>query len=65
MRCYLAAARLGWRLSMADLGTKYDCSECGTKFYDLGKPDAVCPKCGWNPQDDGSATDGKAAKSKS
>jgi uncharacterized protein (TIGR02300 family) len=30
------------------LGTKYDCYNCGTKFYDLGKPEPVCPKCGAN-----------------
>jgi uncharacterized protein (TIGR02300 family) len=29
-----------------DLGTKHTCVKCGTKFYDLKKPDAVCPKCG-------------------
>jgi uncharacterized protein (TIGR02300 family) len=34
-----------------DLGTKWTCFKCGTKFYDLKKPDAVCPKCGANPQD--------------
>jgi uncharacterized protein (TIGR02300 family) len=33
------------------LGTKYDCYNCGTKFYDLGKPDPVCPKCGANQKD--------------
>lgn len=27
------------------LGERYICSECGTKFYDLGRPTAVCPKC--------------------
>jgi len=27
------------------LGERYVCSECGTKFYDLGRPTAVCPKC--------------------
>lgn len=33
---------------MADvkLGEKHTCAECGAKFYDLGKPNAVCPKCG-------------------
>ena len=31
---------------MPDLGTKYECAECGTKFYDLGKPEPLCPKCG-------------------
>jgi uncharacterized protein (TIGR02300 family) len=34
---------------MAELGTKFECSECGTKFYDLGNPSAVCPKCGTAP----------------
>lgn len=33
------------------LGTKYDCYNCGTKFYDLGKPEAVCPKCGADQRD--------------
>src|SRR5258708_28832077 len=33
--------------SMArDLGTKYVCFKCGTKFYDLKKPVPACPKCG-------------------
>ncbi len=30
------------------LGTKNVCYGCGTKFYDFGKPDPVCPKCGAN-----------------
>jgi uncharacterized protein (TIGR02300 family) len=29
-----------------DLGTKHLCFKCSTKFYDLKKPDPVCPKCG-------------------
>lgn len=29
-----------------DLGTKYTCFKCGTKFYDLRKPEPLCPKCG-------------------
>ena len=29
-----------------DLGTKYACFKCGTKFYDLKKPEPLCPKCG-------------------
>ncbi|HVT59390.1 MAG TPA: FYDLN acid domain-containing protein [Thermoanaerobaculia bacterium] len=28
------------------LGTKFECFNCSTKFYDLGKGDAICPKCG-------------------
>jgi uncharacterized protein (TIGR02300 family) len=33
------------------LGTKFACFNCGTKFYDLGKSDPVCPKCGANQKD--------------
>ena len=33
---------------MAELGKKHTCFQCGGKFYDLGKPEAVCPKCGAN-----------------
>lgn len=29
-----------------DLGTKWNCFKCSTKFYDLKKPDPICPKCG-------------------
>jgi uncharacterized protein (TIGR02300 family) len=29
-----------------DLGTKYTCFKCATKFYDMKKPDPLCPKCG-------------------
>lgn len=29
-----------------DLGTKFVCFKCATKFYDLKKPEPVCPKCG-------------------
>ncbi len=27
-------------------GTKKTCQECESRFYDLGKTPAVCPKCG-------------------
>jgi len=30
---------------MADLGRKHICFKCGSKFYDLKKPRAICPKC--------------------
>ena len=33
---------------MAKLGKKWNCFSCGAKFYDLSKPEAVCPKCGSN-----------------
>jgi uncharacterized protein (TIGR02300 family) len=29
-----------------DLGSKHTCFKCSTKFYDLKKPVAICPKCG-------------------
>jgi uncharacterized protein (TIGR02300 family) len=29
-----------------DLGNKHSCFKCGTKFYDLKKAVALCPKCG-------------------
>ncbi len=29
-----------------DLGTKYSCWKCETKFYDLHKAVPLCPKCG-------------------
>lgn len=40
---------------MPELGTKHECFSCGAKFYDFGKPQAICPKCGANQ------ADGKAA----
>ena len=36
----------------AEWGSKYGCSKCGTRFYDLGKDDPVtCIECGyaWHP----------------
>lgn len=30
----------------AELGTKHECPSCSTKYYDLGKAEAPCPKCG-------------------
>jgi uncharacterized protein (TIGR02300 family) len=29
-----------------ELGNKHQCQNCGTKFFDLNKNPAVCPKCG-------------------
>ncbi|MEE8581798.1 MAG: FYDLN acid domain-containing protein [Myxococcota bacterium] len=28
------------------LGTKYECFACSAKFYDLNRPEPICPKCG-------------------
>lgn len=33
------------------LGSKHECFSCGTKFYDLGKSEVLCPKCGANQKD--------------
>ena len=33
-------------MAAKDLGTKHTCFKCSTKFYDLKKPVALCPKCG-------------------
>jgi uncharacterized protein (TIGR02300 family) len=38
-----------------DLGTKYVCFKCGTKFYDLKKPVPACPKCGTDQREAPSA----------
>ncbi len=27
------------------LGNKYECYNCGVKFYDLGKNKPICPQC--------------------
>jgi len=32
--------------TVAELGTRYKCYKCGTKFYDLGRPQPLCPSCG-------------------
>jgi hypothetical protein len=42
---------------MPNLGKKFECFNCRAKFYDLGKPEAVCPKCGANQRDARSAED--------
>jgi hypothetical protein len=36
---------------MPQLGKKYTCYSCHTKFYDLGKPVPTCPKCGADQRD--------------
>ena len=33
-------------MAKPELGTKRVCVACGTRFYDLAKSPAVCPKCG-------------------
>jgi len=36
-------------------GTKWVCFDCDCKFYDLGRPEAICPKCGVNQSDEAKA----------
>ncbi|MBL0211493.1 MAG: FYDLN acid domain-containing protein [Holophagaceae bacterium] len=36
---------------MSNLGKKFTCFSCATKFYDFRKPEAICPKCGSNQKD--------------
>ena len=33
-------------MAKPELGTKRVCVACGTRFYDLTKSPAMCPKCG-------------------
>ena len=52
---------------MPDLGTKHECTSCSTKFYDLGQPEPVCPKCGLNQlaeQEPGAKEPAKKKKAK-
>ena len=34
------------------LGNRHTCYECNAKFYDLNKPEPICPNCGANQFDD-------------
>ena len=36
---------------MPDLGKKYECFHCHTKFYNLGKPEAICPEVRSQPEE--------------
>lgn len=36
----------------ANLGTKYSCFTCEAKFYDLGRPVPLCPKCGTDQREE-------------
>ena len=33
-------------------GTRYKCYKCGTKFYDMGRPQSLCPSCGADQNND-------------
>ena len=36
----------------SSLGTRFTCYDCSKKFYDLNKPDPICPGCGANQFED-------------
>jgi hypothetical protein len=40
------------KISPVDLGKRYKCYKCGTKFYDLSRPRPLCPSCGVNQNND-------------
>jgi len=42
----LAATTTEFPMAKPELGTKRVCVSCGTRFYDLTKQPATCPKCG-------------------
>jgi uncharacterized protein (TIGR02300 family) len=35
----------------AKLGQRWVCFKCNLRFYDLNKPDPICPKCSANQQE--------------
>lgn len=37
---------LGVSMAKPELGHKRVCVSCATRFYDLGRAPAICPKCG-------------------
>jgi uncharacterized protein (TIGR02300 family) len=32
-------------IDKAKLGVRYNCFQCQTKFYDLNRPEPLCPEC--------------------
>lgn len=44
-----ASIEEGDDMNTSDRGLKHVCPECETKYYDLGKAVAACPRCGAKP----------------
>lgn len=42
----LKPARKGSATTENPLGKKHTCYACGKKFYDLNRPQVICPSCG-------------------
>ena len=45
-----------------DLGNKHVCFKCSAKFYDLKKPDPICPKCGADQREATSKPEGRRSR---
>lgn len=45
-----------------DLGNKHVCFKCGSKFYDLKKPDPICPKCGADQREATAKPEGRRSR---
>jgi len=45
-----------------DLGTKHVCFKCNAKFYDLKKPDPICPKCGADQREASAKPEGRRSR---
>lgn len=45
-----------------DLGSKHVCFKCGAKFYDLKKPDPICPKCGADQREATAKPEGRRSR---
>ena len=39
-------------VSRPELGRKYTCFKCSALFYDLNRPEPLCPKCGADQRED-------------
>ncbi len=39
-------------LDKATLGVRYTCFQCGAKFYDLNRPEPICPSCSADQRED-------------
>lgn len=45
-----------------DLGNKHVCFKCAAKFYDLKKPDPICPKCGSDQREATAKPEGRRSR---
>jgi hypothetical protein len=39
-------------IDKAKLGIRYTCFQCAAKFYDLNRPEPMCPSCGADQRED-------------